>query len=234
MWNYQQVYSGYVTGIMGDEDNPQEERIDSVCEILSGATEEVRYYLLFWVRDDARVKRGQFNRAKVPHLSKWFKCMLQPVHAPDSKLLPRLVFGHLAPFFLGGGRSSHICIPAPICIISDVYTSRAMCYNRQQYYWCKSLHIACRRPSLHDLCWAFHHYQPDLLAQTKPSYPWSIILLFRYFRFKCFGGGKFVFADCNPQNARLRRLILSLENTCMPLVSIHGLGLIGFLLRPIV
>lgn len=25
---------------MGDEDNSQEERLDSVCEILSGATEE--------------------------------------------------------------------------------------------------------------------------------------------------------------------------------------------------
>lgn len=36
------VYGGYVTGIMGDEDNPQEERIDSVIEILSGAAEEVR------------------------------------------------------------------------------------------------------------------------------------------------------------------------------------------------
>lgn len=35
-----EVFGGYVTGIMGDEDNPQEERIDSVCEILSGATEE--------------------------------------------------------------------------------------------------------------------------------------------------------------------------------------------------
>lgn len=31
-----------MTGIMGDEDNPQEERLDSVIEILSGATEEVR------------------------------------------------------------------------------------------------------------------------------------------------------------------------------------------------
>lgn len=37
------VYGGYVTGIMGDEDNPQEERIDSVIEILSGAAEEVRW-----------------------------------------------------------------------------------------------------------------------------------------------------------------------------------------------
>lgn len=37
-----QVYGGYVSGIMGDEDNPQEERLDSVIEILSGATEEVR------------------------------------------------------------------------------------------------------------------------------------------------------------------------------------------------
>lgn len=36
-----QVYGGYVSGIMGDEDNPQEERLDSVIEILSGATEEV-------------------------------------------------------------------------------------------------------------------------------------------------------------------------------------------------
>lgn len=36
-----QVYGGYVTGIMGDEDNPQEERLDSVCEILSAAAEEV-------------------------------------------------------------------------------------------------------------------------------------------------------------------------------------------------
>ncbi len=35
------MYSGYVSGIMGDEDNPQEERIDSVVEILSGAVEEV-------------------------------------------------------------------------------------------------------------------------------------------------------------------------------------------------
>ncbi|CAM9149865.1 unnamed protein product [Pylaiella littoralis] len=35
-----EVYGGYVTGIMGDEDNPQEERIDSVIEILSGAAEE--------------------------------------------------------------------------------------------------------------------------------------------------------------------------------------------------
>lgn len=30
-----------MTGIMGDEDNPQEERLDSVCDLLSGATEEV-------------------------------------------------------------------------------------------------------------------------------------------------------------------------------------------------
>lgn len=30
-----------MTGIMGDEDNPPEERLDSVVEILSGATEEV-------------------------------------------------------------------------------------------------------------------------------------------------------------------------------------------------
>lgn len=37
-----QVFGGYVTGIMEDEDNPKEERLDSVCEILSGATEEVR------------------------------------------------------------------------------------------------------------------------------------------------------------------------------------------------
>lgn len=36
-----QVYGGYVSGIMGDEDNPQEERLDSVIEILSGAAEEV-------------------------------------------------------------------------------------------------------------------------------------------------------------------------------------------------
>ncbi|CBJ30946.1 hypothetical protein Esi_0226_0020 [Ectocarpus siliculosus] len=35
-----EVYGGYVTGIMGDEDNPQEERIESVIEILSGAAEE--------------------------------------------------------------------------------------------------------------------------------------------------------------------------------------------------
>lgn len=27
---------------MEDEDNPKEERLDSVCEILSGATEEVK------------------------------------------------------------------------------------------------------------------------------------------------------------------------------------------------
>ena len=32
-----------MSGIMGDEDNPQEERLDSVIEILSGATEEVSY-----------------------------------------------------------------------------------------------------------------------------------------------------------------------------------------------
>lgn len=31
-----------MSGIMGDEDNPEDERIDSVCEILSGATDEVR------------------------------------------------------------------------------------------------------------------------------------------------------------------------------------------------
>ena len=31
-----------MSGIMGDEDNPQEERLDSVIQILSGATEEVR------------------------------------------------------------------------------------------------------------------------------------------------------------------------------------------------
>lgn len=36
-----QVFAGYVTGIMGDEDNSEDERIGSVCEILSGATEEV-------------------------------------------------------------------------------------------------------------------------------------------------------------------------------------------------
>lgn len=30
-----------MAGIMGDEDNPQEERLDSVIEILSGAAEEV-------------------------------------------------------------------------------------------------------------------------------------------------------------------------------------------------
>ena len=30
-----------MTGIMGDEDNPKEERLDSVCEILAGAAEEV-------------------------------------------------------------------------------------------------------------------------------------------------------------------------------------------------
>eukprot|EP00903_Cladosiphon_okamuranus_P016644 g15350.t1 len=35
-----EVYGGYVSGIMGDEDNPQEERLDSVIEILSGAAEE--------------------------------------------------------------------------------------------------------------------------------------------------------------------------------------------------
>ncbi|CAM9416036.1 unnamed protein product, partial [Scytosiphon promiscuus] len=35
-----EVYGGYVTGIMGDEDNPEEERVDSVMEILSGAAEE--------------------------------------------------------------------------------------------------------------------------------------------------------------------------------------------------
>ena len=37
-----QVYGGYVTGIMGDKDYAEEERVESVCELLAGATEEVR------------------------------------------------------------------------------------------------------------------------------------------------------------------------------------------------
>ena len=31
-----------MTGIMGDQDNSQEEQIESVCELLGGATEEVQ------------------------------------------------------------------------------------------------------------------------------------------------------------------------------------------------
>lgn len=41
-WSMIQVYGGYVTGIMGDEDYSEEERVESVCELLTGATEEVR------------------------------------------------------------------------------------------------------------------------------------------------------------------------------------------------